>query len=87
MTIGEHSFYIASMFIPRLTILFAWFISDGVIPKNPIPFWGDIILSIFVPRILITIYAMINGEIIYGIIHFILFIFMFSYTRSDSNSV
>jgi len=47
-------FLILGLLFPRLTLLFSWFC--GNIPINDIPLWGDILMSIFIPRVLIALY-------------------------------
>lgn len=51
-------FLILSLVVPRIALLIAWCI--GSIPPNPVPFWGDVILSILFPRILVLIYIGVN---------------------------
>lgn len=47
-------FLVLSLFVPRITLLIAWF--SGSIPPNDIPFWGDFFMAVFLPRVLILIY-------------------------------
>lgn len=53
-------FLILSLFFPRLIlIVYALFLPD-MFPANTIPQWGDILLGIFVPRVLILLYIYQN---------------------------
>lgn len=47
-------FLVASLFVPRISILVMWL--QGMVPPNPVPWLGDLLLSIFFPRVLILIY-------------------------------
>ncbi len=46
-------FLLFSLFFPRIVLL-VYFLLERF-PNNTIPFWGDVLLGIFVPRILILI--------------------------------
>ncbi|HXH69281.1 MAG TPA: hypothetical protein VNI60_02930 [Pyrinomonadaceae bacterium] len=46
-------FLLFSLFFPRIVLLVYFLIER--FPHNTIPFWGDVLLGIFVPRILILI--------------------------------
>ena len=43
-----------SLFFPRISLFFAYV--SHAIPVNPVPYWGDVVLAIFVPRVLMIIY-------------------------------
>lgn len=43
-----------SLFLPRISLLVAYI--NGLIPPNNIPFIGDVILAVLVPRLLMLIY-------------------------------
>jgi hypothetical protein len=45
---------ILTLFIPRIALVIAYFANQ--IPSNSIPFIGDILLFIFLPRVLMVIY-------------------------------
>lgn len=47
-----------TLFLPRLGLLIAWF--SGDIPPNTVPFFGDMILAIILPRLLMLIYIATN---------------------------
>ena len=47
-------FLIISLFLPRWSLLVAYI--TGGIPGNPVPFFADFLLTVFVPRLLILIY-------------------------------
>lgn len=50
----DNKFLIASLFVPRITLI--WYYFHHWIPANSIPFWGDFLAAGFVPRILILLY-------------------------------
>jgi hypothetical protein len=43
-----------TLFLPRFGLLLAW--CSGQIPANNIPFVGDVVIAIFLPRLLMIIY-------------------------------
>ena len=45
---------VLTLFLPRLGLLIAWF--SGQIPFNTVPFAGDALMAIFLPRVLMLIY-------------------------------
>jgi len=45
---------VLTLFIPRISLLIAYF--SHQIPANTIPFVGDVLLYIFLPRVLMVIY-------------------------------
>ncbi len=51
-------FLILSLFIPRITLIIYYLLHQ--IPINTVPFFGDIILTILIPRALILIYIVQN---------------------------
>lgn len=51
-------FLLFSLIFPRITML-AYFISDSF-PANSVPIWGDVLLGVFLPRVLILIYIYQN---------------------------
>jgi len=51
-------FLILSLLFPRLTLFIAY--CNGSIPANTIPLLGDVIMAVFIPRILILIYIAAN---------------------------
>lgn len=54
----ENIFLVLSLFIPRLSLILFYFIHS--IPYNNVPFIGDVLLTIFLPRVLIIIYIVEN---------------------------
>lgn len=46
-------FLVSSLFIPRISLLFLW--AWNLVPLNPTPFVADVLMSIFVPRVLVLI--------------------------------
>ena len=53
-------FLVISLFFPRLVLLFCIFLSPHAYPANTVPQWADLLLGIFVPRVLILIYIYQN---------------------------
>ncbi len=51
-------FLVLSLFLPRITLLIFWLFVG--IPDNSVPFIGDLLLTIFFPRVLIIIYIVEN---------------------------
>ena len=49
---------VLTLFVPRISLLIAYFIHQ--IPFNNIPFIGDLLLYIFLPRVLMLIYIVDN---------------------------
>jgi hypothetical protein len=49
---------VLTLFIPRISLLIAYF--SHRIPLNNIPFVGDILLYVFLPRVLMVIYIYDN---------------------------
>ena len=69
----DTGFLILSLFFPRLIlIVYALFLPD-LFPPNTIPQWGDILLGIFVPRVLILLYIYQNlgAENVWFIAHLV----------------
>ena len=51
-------FLVLTLFFPRLTLLVSYL--NGWIPPNTIAFWGDALLSVLFPRVLVLIYIYQN---------------------------
>ena len=51
-------FLVLALFLPRLSLFIAY--CSNQIPANSIPFFGDAIMAVFIPRILILIYIGVN---------------------------
>jgi hypothetical protein len=49
---------VVTLFLPRIALLIAFF--SHQIPSNTIPFVGDLLLYIFLPRLLMVIYIYDN---------------------------
>ena len=49
---------VLTLFIPRISLLIAYF--GHQIPPNNIPFIGDLLLYVFLPRVLMVIYIYDN---------------------------
>jgi uncharacterized membrane protein YdjX (TVP38/TMEM64 family) len=50
----DNLFLVLSLFLTRITLLIYYFFYH--IPPNNVPFIGDLLLSVFLPRVLIVIY-------------------------------
>src|SRR4030095_14537971 len=59
---SEMDFYflLFSLFFPRIVLLVCIFLSPNSYPSNSVPQLADIILGIFLPRVLILIYIYQN---------------------------
>jgi hypothetical protein len=55
----DSTFLVLSLFFPRISLLWSYFISHSI-PPNTVPLFGDVALSIVVPRVLILIYIVQN---------------------------
>lgn len=66
-------FLILSLFFPRIAIFSAW-IFGGMPAHNGIPFWLCVFMSIFLARILVTVFVGMNmgTSSMWFIAHFIL---------------
>ena len=53
-------FLIFSLFFPRIVLLVFLFLYPNLYPANAVPQWADILLGIFMPRVLILIYIYHN---------------------------
>jgi hypothetical protein len=53
-------FLLFSLFVPRLVMLVYLLLYPQLFPANQVPQWGDILLGVFAPRILILIYIYQN---------------------------
>ena len=53
-------FLIFSLFFPRIVLLVFFFLYPNLYPANAVPQWADILLGIFMPRVLILIYIYQN---------------------------
>ncbi|MBS1519274.1 MAG: hypothetical protein JSS91_14410 [Bacteroidetes bacterium] len=51
-------FLVLSLFLPRITLIIFFLLHH--IPLNSVPFIGDILLTVFIPRALILIYIAQN---------------------------
>jgi hypothetical protein len=52
------AFLVLSLFLPRIALIIWYFMH--AIPFSTIPVWGEILLAIFIPRVLILIYIAEN---------------------------
>ena len=53
-------FLLFSLFFPRLVMLVYMVMFPELFPANSVPQWADLVLGIFVPRVLILIYIYQN---------------------------
>ena len=53
-------FLIFSLFFPRLVLLIFFFLYPNLYPANTVPQWADILLGVFLPRVLILVYIYEN---------------------------
>ena len=53
-------FLLFSLFFPRIVLLGCILFFPAAYPANFVPQWGDILLGVFMPRILILIYIYQN---------------------------
>jgi hypothetical protein len=53
-------FLLFSLFFPRIVLLVALFLQPSSYPANSVPQWADILLGVFMPRVLILIYIYQN---------------------------
>jgi hypothetical protein len=53
-------FLLFSLFIPRIVLVVFLFLYPQLYPVNSVPQWGDILLGVLFPRILILIYIYQN---------------------------
>jgi hypothetical protein len=69
-------FLIFSLFFPRLVLLVFLLLYPNLYPANAVPQWADILLGIFMPRVLILIYIYQNlgADNIWFVAHIIVMI-------------
>ena len=69
-------FLIFSLFFPRIVLLVFLFLYPSLYPANVVPQWADILLGIFMPRVLILIYIYQNlgADNIWFVAHLIVMI-------------
>jgi hypothetical protein len=53
-------FLIFSLFFPRVVLLILFLLYPGLYPANTVPQWADLLLGIFLPRVLVLIYIYEN---------------------------
>ena len=53
-------FLIFSLFFPRVVLLVFLFLYPNLYPANAVPQWADIVLGVFMPRVLVLIYIYQN---------------------------
>lgn len=54
----ENIFLVLSLFLPRISLILFYLIHS--IPNNNVPFVGDALLALFLPRVLVLIYIVEN---------------------------
>lgn len=72
-------FLLFSLFAPRLVMVVYLLLFPGLFPVNSVPQWGDLLLGIFFPRVLILIYIYQNMgyDNIWFAAHLIVMIFVY----------
>lgn len=75
-----------SLFVPRISLFFA-FVSNAI-PVNFVPFWADVVLAIFIPRLLILlyIYGTLGADSGWFIAHVIFFILSLGSSSAGASS-
>jgi hypothetical protein len=53
-------FLLFSLFFPRIVMLVFFLLYPQLYPANSVPQWADLLLGIFIPRVLILIYIYQN---------------------------
>lgn len=53
-------FLLFSLFVPRVVMVVSLFLFPETFPANSVPLWGDVLLGVFAPRVLILIYIYQN---------------------------
>lgn len=73
-------FLTISLFFPRIVLLVLILMYPHLYPNNSVPQWADLILGIFLPRILILIYIYQNMgyDNIWFVIHLVVAILAYS---------
>lgn len=66
-------FLIFSLFFPRTVLLVFFLFFPNLFPPNEVPQWADILLGIFLPRVLVLIYIYQNmgADNIWFVVHLI----------------
>jgi len=49
---------ILTLFFPRIGLILGY--ASNAIPANPFPFWADFFMALFLPRVLMLMYIVIN---------------------------
>jgi hypothetical protein len=49
-------FLVFSLFFPRIVLLVFFLLYPNLYPANSVPQWADLLLGVFLPRVLILIY-------------------------------
>ena len=80
-------FLLLSLFVPRL-VLFVWWMTNNL-PHNTTPFFGDVVCTVFLPRVLVLIfiYQNMGMESPWFWVHLIVLIIAWTYnlTHFESN--
>jgi hypothetical protein len=81
----DNYFLILSLFFPRCVLV--WYYFNSWMPLNFVPLWGDVLMSVFVPRILILVYIYQNfgADNIWFIIHCLVCVLVYA-SRMFSSS-
>ena len=74
-------FLVLSLFLPRLTLFLFYFFLGGL-PPNTVPKIGDLMLGIFLPRVLVIIYIVQNlgTDKVWFWLHIVVAIFVYFFS-------
>ena len=76
-------FVIAALFVPRITLVFAYFVHQ--IPYNDLPVWGNLVLAVIFPRVLICIYLYEHHMYMWCVIHAVVALCVWAGSGSQAN--
>lgn len=73
----DEYFLILSLFFPRIVLVVYYL--QGWQPANSVPLWGDVLLGVLAPRVLILIYIYQNmgAENVWFIAHMVVMILVY----------
>ena len=54
----DNNFLIWTLFFPRITLIYYY--ANNWIPANAIPFFGDVVMTVIIPRLLVLFYIYQN---------------------------
>lgn len=73
----DTAFLVLSLFLPRIALIIWWFMN--ALPFSTIPAWGEILLGVFIPRVLILIFIAqtLGTESAWFWIHLVVAVFVY----------